>query len=504
MRKVFGNSLFEWFAVFGIFILGFFLRAQETLSHNFIFLLDSGRDMMAVRSIVFDHHLTLIGPNTSLGGVFQGPFYYYLLAVPTAIFGGDPWGNILLMLLISLTVLVAVFYFINKYFGTIPAVITLLLFAVCPEAIAAATYFWNPHPMWLILVLYIFVLFRTLKKSSLATLLLWPLVALSFHFETAFGVILSLATLLYIVLFNRKLLKVGYFWFSLILGSLFFLPQIIFDARHEFLMTKSVLAVFSGQNRGLIAGGEHNGFLFRLNDNINTLRINFISAFIHDGILNFFPWAVLCLTILGFVRAVQNKLFSEDERLFIHMVFWVGAFIFLLCAFYPFPLRAWFLTGFQSFYLILAGLCLAKIYSSTLGKVILFVSLSIILVYSAFRINTLYFHPPDNGGYAKIKGKLAAIDYIYKDAGSKKFGLLIFTPPVLTYAYDYLIFWRARHARGYIPYSQKKGIVYLLIEPDPGQPWSYKGWLATVIKSGKIIKTVSLPTGIIIQERKFE
>src|SRR3989344_4140977 len=83
-----------------IFLFGFFLRAQETISGNFLFLLDSGRDMMEVKKIVFDHKLTLIGPYTSLGGVFQGPLFYYLLAIPTALFEGNPWGNIFIMLVL--------------------------------------------------------------------------------------------------------------------------------------------------------------------------------------------------------------------------------------------------------------------------------------------------------------------------------------------------------------------------------------------------------------------
>jgi len=41
------------------------------------------------------------------------------------------------------------------------------------------------------------------------------------------------------------------------------------------------------------------------------------------------------------------------------------------------------------------------------------------------------------------------------------------------------------------------------IEKDPWQPWSYQGWLKTVIKTGKIVKTVTLPSGFIVQERIF-
>src|SRR3989344_8867009 len=113
-----------------ILTLGILLRGQETLSRNFLFLLDQGRDMVAVKGILYDHHLTLIGPSTSLRGVFQGPLWYYLLALSTGLFGGNPWGGILLMVAISMSVLLVVYFWTKKLFGGRAAIITLFLFAV--------------------------------------------------------------------------------------------------------------------------------------------------------------------------------------------------------------------------------------------------------------------------------------------------------------------------------------------------------------------------------------
>ena len=113
----------------------------------------------------------------------------------------------------------------------------------------------------------------------------------------------------------------------------------------------------------------------------------------------------------------------------------------------------------------------------------------------------IIFDLKDTGGIAKIKGKKDAIDYIYKDAGGKKFGLLVFSPPVYTYPYDYVIQWYGARKYGYIPYNEKKGLFYLLIEVDPEKPWSYKGWLETVVRDGKVINTVTLPSGFIVQKR---
>src|SRR3989344_7057277 len=122
------NSSIKLFIIL-LFCIGIALRAQETISHNFLFLIDQGRDMLAVKSIVYDHHLTLIGPYTSLQGVFQGPFWYYLLSIPTFIAGGDPWGGVFLMLVISMATVFIAYFGMKKIFGEKTAIFTLFLFA---------------------------------------------------------------------------------------------------------------------------------------------------------------------------------------------------------------------------------------------------------------------------------------------------------------------------------------------------------------------------------------
>ncbi len=491
------------FIILFIFILGFFLRAQETLSGNFLFLLDSGRDMMDVKKIVFDQKITLIGPYTSLGGVFQGPLYYYLLAIPTFLFKGNPWGNIFLMLIISLLTMAVTFFFMRKYFGLIPAVITLAFFAVSPEAIAAATFFWNPHPMWLIISFYIFALYGSVNKSRPMMLFLFPLIALSFHFEMAFGVFLLAATIIYILIFKRFLFKERYFWIGAIGSLIFFIPQILFDLRHDFIMTRSVLDILNGNNHGLVASSDKVGLIVNMFSNLNTFKDNFSSAFINYKPFTNFSNVIFVLSFGIFIYAFRQKSFSKEEEKFLHLSLYVAAIIFIFGLFYPFPLRYWFLTGFQVFYFVSIGLLLAKIYKFNFGKIIIAIIGCIFLATSIIRLNVLYFNPPDDGGVAKIKGKEAAIDYIYQDAGSNKFNILIFTPPVMTDAYNYLFWWYGGGKYGFVPEVKKSGIVYLLMEPDPGNPSSYNGWLETVVKTGKVLKTKTLPSGIIIQKRDF-
>ncbi len=491
------------FIIFILF-LGVGLRAQEAISRNFLFLLDQGRDMMAVKSILYDHHLTLIGPSTSLRGIFQGPLWYYLLALSTGIFGGNPWGGILLMLAISVSVLVVVYFWTKKLLGEKAAIITLFLFAVSSEAAAAATYTWNPHPMWLLVVIYIFIFYSTIYKSNKFNLILWPTIGLMFHFQTALGVFILFASLIYVFLFERKRVLNRNFTIGIGLFLLTFLPQIVFDMRHDFLMSRSALSLLSGSERGLFVGGEKSGYLGLIKNHLDSLYGNFRSAFINDGFSKYIPnlFIVVILTSI-LLMMKKSSVFLKKESEFILVIVKLLLIIILLTFAYPFPLRYLFLTGFQDFYLIILGIILRKFLDNRIGKLVIISIFAVLIFYSLQRINVLYFRPPNDGGAEKIKGKLSAIDYVYEDAKGKPFGLLVFTPAVYTDAYDYLIWWYGKKKYGYIPHKEKKGSFYLLMETDRAKPWSNKGWLETVIKKGFIMETITLPTGLIIQKRSM-
>ena len=506
MEKTTIISIIKKYKVFGIcvitiFALAFFLRAQEAISGNYLFLIDQGRDMMAVKKIVFDHHLTLIGPYTSLQGIFQGPIWYYLLSVPLFLARGNPISSIYLMLVISLSVVLISFFWVKKHFGKETALLVAFLFAVSPEAIAAATYSWNPHPMWLLILLYIISVFE-MKQNKKYSVFLWICVAFMFHFETALGAFFLLASVVYVLTFDRDAVKSKFFFIGVLMGSLFFIPQVFFDFRHNFLMAKSVMALFNGSSQGLLVVGESSKYLNLVVGHYYAFYGNFRSAFISQGFFSFVPSVFLIMIIVVVILAKQKKLVTKTEKYFLSFALKFVVIIFLLSFLYPFPIRYWFLTGFQTFYILIIGIVLAIFLRIKGGKLLVTTLIACFVVYSLGRLYILYLNPPNDGGTAKIKGKLTAIDYVYKDSGGENFNLLVFTPPVNTDAYDYLIFWRARNKYGYVPGQEKKGKFYLLIEPDPEKPWSYNGWLETVVKTGNIVKTVKLPSGFIIQERE--
>ena len=115
---------------------------------------------------------------------------------------------------------------------------------------------------------------------------------------------------------------------------------------------------------------------------------------------------------------------------------------------------------------------------------------------------TFVYSGRDNKGQ-KIKGKVEAMQAIFEDANGAPFGLLVFTPPVYTYPYDYILTW-IRQNRSSAVSSSDAPVLYLLIEPDGDKPWTYKGWIETVVKQGNVEKRWELPSGFIIEKRRVD
>lgn len=456
--------------------------------------------MMAVKSIIYDRHLTLIGPYTSLQGIFQGPLWYYLLSITTFLFGGDPRGNVILMLVISMTVIVATFLVMRRLFGNACGLISAFLVATAPEAIAAATYSWNPHPMWLLLTIFFFILYQVCQSRKKYHLFLWPVIALMFHFEIALAVFILAGTLIYFLIWNRKLFINRYFLIGMLLSGMLFLPLLVFDVRHNFLMTKSFSQLFQNKDQGLFTKGEYLPYLNQMDAHLNSLYINYRYVFqANDLISGFSIIAAAGFLVSLFIKG--GKFYTKKERGFL-LLFVKFFFIFLALTFlYPFPLRYWFLTGFQMIYILPFSLFFRKLLTTRIGVIFVVAFVGITLIVVAPKLYKLYRYP-DYGGVAKIRGKTDAINFIYQDAKGKPFGLFVFNPPVYTDSYDYLTYFLSQRTYHYLPHKEKKGTFYLLIEPDYDKPWSYKGWTETVIKTGSVLKTWELPSGLIVQKRQ--
>lgn len=485
-----------------IFItLGIALRLIEVANGNYVFGFDQGLDFLAARSIAVDHKVTLIGSEAGAGfaglpGIFHGPGYRYILALLLSVSAGNPFGAIVFLSILSIAVIWGIFMLCRRVFGTEVAWVAAVLASVSLPLSAQARMIWAPNFSGIITLPFLFALWKSQKRSPLYVFLTSFLAALLYHFEIPMAAPAILGTFFYfLATLKLRTLKT---WTAYAGGILLGLsPMILFESRHGWTVLKGIVQY---ANRTTVSSkvSPFSPFSELLGDGnalFGTIRESFI--FISPVVSVIFPW-LLIISSIGYVYYEKK----ETVRQFVSALLIIVAAHFVI--FYPYrgPLYSHYLTLLYFVYPILTAYITVKSLRLRATRIITYTLAIILALGVAVKIpKTIAYDIHDYGGTAKIRGKIDAINSIYDHAAGTGFNLLVFTPPVLPHAYDYLLKWHGAKQYGYIPGKELTGTVYLLIEPDPEKPWSYNGWLETVIKKGEIVASWKLPSGFIIEKR---
>lgn len=469
-------------------------RSTEVINKNFLFLLDHGRDYIAVKNIAIDHKLTLIGAEIGSGGagfqgLFHGPFYFYFLSVPFFLFGGDPYGGLILMFIFGILTITASFIFAKRILGLWGGVVMALLVAISPPLIAQSRFIWSPHPSSFFIVLTFYFTYIARKGESLPLFLAAFFSAFTYNFETAITVPLSIALILYIILVLR--LKKVRQYVSLLSGFITaFLPLLLFELRHGLQGVRGIMN-YSLTSPHVLS--SHPNYL-------GVYTYTFFDTFPRPLL---FPLVFLFVLLLGilFFR-IREK--SKDLRSFLWFLFFLIGTTFIIFLFVRTVIFEYYLIHLNFAFIFLFSYVLISSYKKRETRFQLLLTgffIAFLFFGTTNALKTFSRDLTDYGGTSKMRGKIDALDYIYKDANGEKFGLLVFSPPIYTYPYDYLIWWYGQQKYNYTPHREKQGLFYLLIEKDHSQPWTYEGWLETVIKEGEVLDEVELPSGFIVQKR---
>lgn len=494
------SSLFkkEFVILYGIIILGSLLRLEGVFTNSFAFTYDVGRDMLALWNIVYLHKLPLIGATTGLPGVFYGPWWYYFLTPFFFISSGNPQGIAFLMAVIG--ILSIIFgYFLGKWISSkYLGLFIALILSTSYYMISLSAQIWNPNiaPLFVIFVLLLLInLFKENKKDkSKYYLLLGFLLGFNIDLEIVFGLLFSIAIILSLVLILKKKITIKNILF-LILGYLIiFAPRILFELRHQFLMTKSF---FMFINKGSLQGAE--GSIVSLI--VNRLLIIF-DQFSQTLAVNNKTLALVVLLFTIYSLGVGYKKTDVLIKNYIKISLTVFVIFILGTVFFSHDIWPHYLVGLPVFYILLFSLSLeilAKKYKNYLPFVIIAV---IVFVINLNPINVIsnFQKPLWIGDAAVYRNQLEVIDYIYAKAKGKEFKYVVYTPPVHDYTYKYLFLWHGPKEYKYFP-VEKSNLAFFILEPDVENPERLNSWLNERKGDGKIIETKKLKSGIMVQTR---
>jgi len=263
-----------------ILLVGAFFRLYR-ISEYMTFLGDEGRDAIVVRRLLVNFDPILVGPGTSIGNMYLGPLYYYMIAPALLLANFSPVGPAVMIALLGVVTIFFVWFVTHELFTfkgeTLQvadsgesltrrgehsvhngALIAAGLYAISPVVINYSRSSWNPNIMPFFSLLCIYAIWQTWKYFNFKWLVVMG-IAFAFVLQSHYlGLLLAPVICIFWILTllslnpspityhlspSRDFLK-----YSLIGLGLFLLlmsPLIVFDARHGWRNFSAIRTFFS-------------------------------------------------------------------------------------------------------------------------------------------------------------------------------------------------------------------------------------------------------------------
>ena len=466
--------------ILSILILGVVYRLFISHNGNFIFNMDNARDMIDVREMVISGNPRLIGPTTSIDGVYFGPLWYYMLAVPFLLSGGNPYASILMEILLWAIGGYFLLTLVNKYYGKLALFSVSLIWIASNFILLGSQYAFNPNPILFLTPVFIFCLLKFIETERLwYSLICWFLAGLFFHFSVPVGIFMPIVYILSLVILKKNLLKKKSQIAGFAVFILTFLPQLIFDLRHNFFMLKNLLAYQSTSH------GNVNGSL--------QMRASSIFGSFYDTLLpTFMNFTLFTKSFIGALFVILIMRIESRKKLDSLTI------VSLLLVFVPLigliPLKVdilrWYLNETMVASIFLVGFVIYALQKLQFGKWLAYVLAAALFVFTIQNASN-YIQAAVKGdpGNSILKNEMAAVDLVYQKAGGKNFKVYTYLPSVYDFPYQYLFWWHGLNKYGYLPeeyaylpgkpqyvtgkdkisggnHPESSGLVFLIKEPD--------------------------------------
>jgi hypothetical protein len=389
---------------------------------------------------VVNRDITLIGPTTGAEGVFHGAWWYYFLALPFALTQGLPVAFYYFITLFALAQGVLLYVFIQRKTHPLLALLCFSILAISPYFIrtsifAISSIMTLPFVLLLLYSLYMFVQTEKLKYMGLLGLS----VGMILEGEVAFGLFIIPAGILAVFLAREAKLFFDSWKKPVIAGVGFGLAvilRIIFELKNDFLQTKAL--ILFKDTPGTHDVGFKTAFFERIDLFKGYYSDIFVNAF--DGL----GWILFGFALAGAYFGYQ-KFSSTQKRFFNLTTFLVGGLFFVSLFYNKNYFWTNYLEGIHYMFIILVMFGLHGLYmyrkELALKVVVAYLTLFALTGVAQVYAKAQFRQEPPNEG---LRMHTMAINYIHNEVGGNNFCLRIYTPPVMTYTYDYLLDYHAR------------------------------------------------------------
>jgi hypothetical protein len=496
------------FGILLLFVLAFLLRSKMFLAGDIFFLPDQGRDMQLVRDIVENKSPVLIGGHTGFGGLFHGPLWFYLITPFFIASSGNPfWSLVPVYFLINTALFAALFIICWHLYGKAAGFISAFFFSVSQIFIKTVPFTSNSQVMPLLFALYLWAIISYLRGKDYYLIIAVFFMGAGMHFESAFAITLSFSTLLAIFL-KKSFPDIKILILSAGVLLLTVSNFILFDIRNQFIQTKAFLKLIHAVPDPGNPDAKYILLENRIEDRFKWLIDLFSAPLFTDSFSGLI--LVILITFIGgtvvYVKKTTKKDFHilTNEALLLILIPIMSLMFYLF--FYKAPLHAHHILSLYIVPMLLLGIIVSRLL--LVSRALAYLSIVIIFVinfipatnyiYNSYISNSKYI-PTSNGS---LINQITVVDWIYKDAESKTFGYFVYDPPIVTYGFDYLMWWIGKSKYNYVPRSQKAELTYMILNPSDDGSQAF--WLKhTINTSREPISVKNFPSGIKVAKFSF-
>ncbi|MCR4329879.1 MAG: glycosyltransferase family 39 protein [Candidatus Roizmanbacteria bacterium] len=231
------------FVLLSIFIFGLFLRVNN-LHDIFFYGHDQARDFHAVFEMLTIPKLKITGPGTDIPGLFAGPLFYYLAAIPSMLFRFNPNAFAILLICINLLGIPLIYILGKRYANFTVGIVAAFLWALSFELSNFSRFISNPSLLPIsglifFLGLYLFF-FEKKQKGLLISIVGYGLATQTEFYPVYLGILYPLFFWLYKTFPTRKTSI-----YSIILVVLFFSSFVLAEVKFHFMGVQSLFAYLS-------------------------------------------------------------------------------------------------------------------------------------------------------------------------------------------------------------------------------------------------------------------
>lgn len=251
-----GRAVFRWEAILMVVILAIaaFMRLYH-IDQYLTFLGDEGRDVLVVRDMLLGRKFTLIGPGTSIGNMYLGPLYYYLLLIPLWLFNFSPVGPAVMVALLGVATVFLLWWIMRQWTDRSAALAASVLYAISPTVVNYSRSSWNPNVMPFFALITMYGVWKVWRLGYFRWLIITA-VAYAFVLQSHYlGLLLAPMILVFTVVAYRKLAgdeparRVA--WrhglTALVIFALLMSPLLWFDLRHNWRNSQSIWTFFTNR-----------------------------------------------------------------------------------------------------------------------------------------------------------------------------------------------------------------------------------------------------------------